>query len=113
METQAEEKKNLGNEEFKKGNYQKAIKFYTEAISKYNPSLTNHILIFIELKGYSGNAAIYTNRAASYIQLKDFTKALADCNQALNLNPQFGKAYKRMFRCYLSMGQLDVSLNID
>ena len=34
MESKAEEKKNLGNDEFKKGNYQKAVKFYTEALSK-------------------------------------------------------------------------------
>jgi hypothetical protein len=29
------------------------------------------------------NEAIYTNRAASYIQLKDFKKALDDCKAAL------------------------------
>lgn len=35
MESKAEEKKALGNEEFKRGNYHKAIKFYTEALGKY------------------------------------------------------------------------------
>jgi len=34
METKAEEKKNLGNDEFKKGNYIKAVNFYTEALGK-------------------------------------------------------------------------------
>lgn len=34
MESKAEEKKNLGNEQFKQGNYAKAIKFYSEALGK-------------------------------------------------------------------------------
>ena len=32
MESKAEEKKNKGNDEFKKGNYDKAIAYYTEAL---------------------------------------------------------------------------------
>ena len=32
VESSADEKKNLGNAEFKKGNFAKAIKFYTEAL---------------------------------------------------------------------------------
>lgn len=54
------------------------------------------------------NEAIFTNRAASYIQLKDFKKAMEDCQMALKQNPSFAKAYKRMFRCHLSLGNLDV-----
>lgn len=53
------------------------------------------------------NEAIYTNRAASYIQLKDFKKALDDCKRALSLNPGFARAFKRMFRIYLSVGNLE------
>ncbi len=33
-EEKAEELKNLGNEEFKQKNYQKAVDYYTEAIGK-------------------------------------------------------------------------------
>ena len=31
-----------------------------------------------------------------------------DCRQALTINPRFGKAYKRMFKCYISVGELEV-----
>ena len=31
-DTASEDKKNLGNAEFKKGNYGKAIQYYTEAV---------------------------------------------------------------------------------
>lgn len=34
MESAAEEKKKQGNEEHKKGNYQAAVRCYTDAISK-------------------------------------------------------------------------------
>lgn len=45
----------------------------------------------------------------AHISLKKFKEALEDCNLALNLNPNFAKAYKRMFRVYLSLGELEVS----
>jgi len=48
-EEKAEELKKLGNEEFQKKNYQKAIEYYSEAIEQ------------------SRNEGILTNRAASYI----------------------------------------------
>ena len=67
--------------------------------------MISHFSLLIELQP---NEAIYTNRAAAYITLKDFKKALDDCKAALTHNPQFGKAYKRMCRCYLSMGDLEV-----
>ena len=57
----AEQKKQLGNTEFKKQNYVAAIKLYTEAI---------------EIQPHE---AIYSNRAASYIALKNFRNALEDC----------------------------------
>jgi tetratricopeptide (TPR) repeat protein len=103
MESRAEEKKNLGNEEFKKGNFLKAAKLYTEALGKTHYLLPNIVRI-----DFKENEAIYTNRAASYIALKEYKKALEDCHLALNLNPSFGKAYKRMFKVYLCLGNLEV-----
>ena len=47
----------------------------------------------------SPNEAIYANRAAAYINLKNFKRALEDCKAALSFNEKFAKAYKRMFQC--------------
>ena len=47
--------KDLGNEQFKQKNYEKAIEFYTQAISE-NPS----------------DHTIYGNRSASYHNLKNY-----------------------------------------
>ncbi len=47
---QAENNKNLGNEEFKKGNYTKALEFYNKAINLNNE-----------------DASYYANRAACYL----------------------------------------------
>jgi tetratricopeptide (TPR) repeat protein len=68
----AEEMKKLGNEEFQRNNFTKAIKYYTEAISKL-------LSVKFEIDHHK-NEAIYTNRAASYIKIKEFKKALEDCN---------------------------------
>ena len=54
-------KKELGNNEFKKGNHSAAINYYTDAI-EIEPHET-----------------IYSNRAASFIALKDYKRALEDC----------------------------------
>lgn len=58
--------------------------------------------------GVKKNEAIYTNRALTYIQMKEFRKAIEDCERALDLNPNFGKAHKRMSKAYLGLGDLDV-----
>ena len=42
MESKADQRKQLGNQEFKKGNYQAAISYYTEAIGKDSPTLRVH-----------------------------------------------------------------------
>ncbi len=53
--------KELGNEQFKQKNYEKAIEFYTQAISE-NPA----------------DHTIYGNRSASYHNLKNYQQALVD-----------------------------------
>ncbi|CAK4068225.1 unnamed protein product [Aphanomyces euteiches] len=73
------EAKNLGNDEFKNGNYPKAVEYYSEAI-KRDPN----------------NAVYYANRAAALTKLTSFPDAKADCERALALDPNYVKAYSRL-----------------
>ena len=68
VEDPAEEKKNKGNEEFKKKNFNEAINLYEEAV-KLNPS----------------EPLYYNNKAAAYIELKDYDLALQEIAQAEKL----------------------------
>ena len=70
--------KELGNNEFKNKNYQKAIEHYTQAISE-NPS----------------DHTIYSNRSASHHNLKNFDKALEDANKCVEIKADWGKGYQR------------------
>ena len=69
------------------------------------PQVTCSLIIISEL---NKNEALLTNRAASYIQLKKYKEALFDCEQALYCNPSFVKAHQRAYKCYLSLGDLEV-----
>lgn len=70
--------KDQGNEQFKSGSYLKAAALYTQAI-KLDPD----------------NAALYSNRAAAFLQLVKLNKALADADTTIKLKPQWEKGYFR------------------
>ena len=53
--------------------------------------------------------ALYTNRAACYLSMRDPNRAAKDCQTALGINPGFAKAFKRLFNSYLALGDLEVS----
>jgi tetratricopeptide (TPR) repeat protein len=77
-QAQAQIQKDEGNREFKSGNYKQAIYCYSKAI-ELDPQ--NHLL--------------YGNRAQTFINLKMPLEAEADCNQALEIEPNFVKGYFR------------------
>ena len=85
---QAEKLKQLGNAEFKKQDYYAAINFYTQAIQ------------------LAPTAPLYSNRAASFISTKDYTRSMEDCEMAIRLDPEFAKSYKRLFKSHLALGHI-------
>ncbi|KAM3575774.1 hypothetical protein VYU27_002262 [Nannochloropsis oceanica] len=75
----AEEKKNLGNQAFKAGDYKKAIEHYGEAL-KIDPSAHTY----------------WSNRSASYAGLGDWENAANDASECLKANKIFVKGYFRL-----------------
>uniref|UniRef100_A0A1B6G2D8 Sperm-associated antigen 1 n=1 Tax=Cuerna arida TaxID=1464854 RepID=A0A1B6G2D8_9HEMI len=73
----AEQEKNRGNEYYEEKNYDEAIKYYTASI-----------VIWPTPKAYN-------NRSACYLKLCNYTAALADANNTLNLDPENIKALFR------------------
>ncbi|XP_064613222.1 uncharacterized protein LOC135477004 [Liolophura sinensis] len=68
------EKIQHSNEAIQSGDFQTAVKLYTEAI-QLDP--TNHIL--------------YSNRSAAYIKLHQYKKGLEDAQKSRDLNPRWSK----------------------
>ncbi|KAI0796257.1 protein prenylyltransferase [Irpex lacteus] len=93
---EAEKKKEAGNVAFRAKNFTEAIERYTEAID-LNPNEPTYL----------------TNRAAAYMALKRFKPALADCQQAANLQSDAPsvKTLTRLARCQLSTGSAAPALS--
>lgn len=70
--------KNQGNEAFKQGDWPTAIDFYTRAIEKNDKE-----------------PAFFTNRAQANLKLEAYGYAIADASKAIELSPDFAKAYYR------------------
>ncbi|XP_078438394.1 tetratricopeptide repeat (TPR)-like superfamily protein isoform X2 [Wolffia australiana] len=88
----ATSEKELGNEYFKKKDFSKAIECYSRSIA------------------LSPNSVAYANRAMSYIKLKRYEEAEADCTEALNLDDRYVKAYSRRATARKELGKLKSSL---
>lgn len=98
--SQAEILKTDGNEKFKAGAIDDAIKLYTSAIKACKGEKDNQV-----------KADIYANRAACYRQLYKDQEVIADCTEALKLCPKHVKAFIRRAQGYESMERYQEAFN--
>jgi stress-induced-phosphoprotein 1 len=93
MSIEALQKKDLGNAALQQGDFNMAVKYYSEGI-ELDPR--NHIL--------------YSNRSAAYHSLGNFQNALADAEKVIEIEPSFWKGYSRKGIALYSLGMGDESL---
>jgi len=86
--------KSLGNDEFKKGNYDEAIKAWTEALN-------------VDSDNKAFGKAVHSNRASAYMKLRKWEKALEDLNIVLDVDNQNLKLLLRRATCYTEIGNHD------
>ena len=79
--------KELGNEQFKAKNFDKAVEFYSTAIDE---TPTDH--------------TIYGNRSACYFKLNSYQKAIDDAEKCIELKPDWSKGYQRKGNALHGMG---------
>ncbi len=84
----AEKFKTQGNEFVAKKDATSAITCYTKAIEQ-DPT----------------NAVYYCNRAAAYFMQNDYFRVVEDAKKSIELNPAYSKAYHRLGRAHLALGE--------
>lgn len=84
-----EDLKDAGNALLKAGDPRGAIAKYTQAIA------------------LEKNAVFYSNRAAAYIELKEFDSALRDAKDAVAAKRDYFKAYSHMAVALEGLGRID------
>jgi DnaJ family protein C protein 7 len=84
----AELRKTEGNNLYKEKKYMEALKLYNEAI-ELCPTC----------------AAFFSNRAATFMMLSQYDKALEDSRRTVTLDPTFLKGHLREAKCHLAMGE--------
>lgn len=82
--------KEEGNTAFKAKDYPRAIELYSQALE-------------VDPTNKDMNAKILQNRAQAHINLKDYDAAIADCTEALRLDPGYVKALKARAKAYAGM----------
>lgn len=88
----AAEQKELGNAEFKAGNYEKAITFFTKSIE------------------LGGDHVLYSNRSACYGGLGKWGEALKDAESCIEKAPTWPKGFGRKGAALHGQGQFDQAI---
>jgi stress-induced-phosphoprotein 1 len=86
-----------GNQQYQSGEYQDAIRFYSQAIG-----------------ACPDEGVYYGNRAACWMMLKEYQQAINDCNQGLALEKQAGELDKlrlRIVDAMTQMGRIDEAMS--
>lgn len=87
------EKKDQANQYFKDGDYEQAVKLYSEILEIDE---NNHMVL--------------SNRSAAYIKLEKYDLALGDAIKTTKLKPDWGKAWGRLGAALYGQDKLDEAL---
>nr|CAG8491775.1 2758_t:CDS:10 [Entrophospora candida] len=85
--------KTRGNTVFGKGDYERGIKLYTQALA------------------FNQDPIFYGNRAACYYNKNEFQKVIEDCTNSLELDPYYVKALNRRAMAYENLSQYEEALH--
>ncbi|KAI4966419.1 TPR repeat-containing thioredoxin TTL4-like [Hordeum vulgare subsp. vulgare] len=92
--TDPEKLKEMGNEEYREGHYAEAVALYDQAIMM-DPT----------------RPAYWSNKAAALAALGRLIDAVADCKEAVRIDPSYGRAHHRLGGLYLRLGEPDKAIN--
>ncbi|KAF7085782.1 hypothetical protein CFC21_089173 [Triticum aestivum] len=92
--TDPEKLKEMGNEEYREGHYAEAVALYDQAIMM-DPT----------------RPAYWSNKAAALAALGRLIEAVADCKEAVRIDPSYGRAHHRLGGLYLRLGEPDKAIN--
>nr|XP_023925721.1 inactive TPR repeat-containing thioredoxin TTL3-like isoform X2 [Quercus suber] len=90
VSTDPEEVKKAGNDLYKRGHFVEALSLYDRAISLA-----------------PDNAAFRSNRAAALTALGRLGEAVKECEEAVRLEPSYGRPHQRLASLYLRFGQVE------
>ncbi|KAK7272578.1 hypothetical protein RJT34_29265 [Clitoria ternatea] len=85
-----EELKRAGNEHYKRGHFSDALSLYDRAIA-LSPA----------------SASYRSNRAAALTGLGRLGEAVRECEEAVRLDPNYGRAHQRLASLFLRLGQVE------